>query len=156
YTRLNISHDEFSTHNAERHALGEILIWFDCFGDASNLRFTGIWGPNPGKLAWTIDGYNIAAGAQEFVLDSGVQQQRFDAITSPSGGAAHCAVTPAGGVVQLFEEAAIGAGVSRVGLPGASWQAEYSKQSTACLQPLRVSAKGSGSNAGFAAVFASR
>src|SRR6266581_1583127 len=78
FTRLNLSHDEFSTHNAERHALGEIPMWFDSFGDESNLRFTGIWGPNPGKQAWTIDGYNIAAGAQEFVLDSSTQQQRFD------------------------------------------------------------------------------
>ena len=120
FTRLNLSHDEFSTASAERHALGEILTWFDCFGDNSNLRFTGIWVPNPGKQAWTIDGYNIAAGAQEFVLDANTQQQRFDAIASTWGRPAHIALTPAGASVELFVDSALGGWVSALVSPPSS------------------------------------
>jgi CubicO group peptidase (beta-lactamase class C family) len=156
FTRLNLSHDEFSSHNADRHALGEILICFDCFGDGSNLRFTGIWGPNPDKQAWTIDGYNVAAGSQEFVLDATAQQQRFEAIASTWGRPGHIAVTPLGESVELFVDSSIGAWVSRLGLTSDQYQAEFNKQTTAGLMPLRVSAKGSGSNARFSVIFASR
>jgi CubicO group peptidase (beta-lactamase class C family) len=156
FTRLNLSHNEFSSHNADRHALGEILMWFDCFGEGSNLRFTGIWGPNPDKLAWTIDGYNIAAGQQEFVLDTAVQQQRFDAIASTWGRATHIAVTPSGGSVELFTDSSIGPWVSRLGLTPDEYQAEFNKQAGAGLMPLQVSAKGSGANARFGVIFASR
>jgi len=156
FTRLNLSLDEFAAHNAERHALGEMLMWLDAFGDASNIRFTAIWGPNPNRVAWSVDGYDPAAGAQEIVLNANLVQQRFEAVSSAWGRPTHIALTQSGATVELFADSTIGTWVSRSGLTAAGYQAEYDKQRKAGLQPLQVTAKGTGGNARFAAIFTSR
>ena len=156
FTRLNLSYDAFVSHNAERHALGEILLWVDVFGAGLDARFMGIWGPNPGKQAWSIDGYDVGKGVQEFVEDPVMLRQRFDAVKSTWGRPAHIALTPASGAVALFVDSTIGPWVLRSGMTGDAFQTEYDKQTHDGLQPIQLSAKGSGSNARFAAIFSSR
>jgi CubicO group peptidase (beta-lactamase class C family) len=156
FTRLNLSLADFEARNAARHALGEILVWVDVFGDASNPRFTAIWGPNPDRVAWSIDGYDPAAGKQEIILNAALVQQRYDAIASTWARPAHVAVTPTGAVAELFVDSTVGTWHSRTGMTAAGYQAEYDTQSKAGLQPVQVSAKGTGSKARFAAIFASR
>lgn len=46
--------------------------------------------------------------------------------------------------------------MSRLGLSSDEYQAGFNKQASAGLMPLQVSAKGSGSNARFGVIFASR
>ena len=78
FTRLNQSHNDFATLNAQRHKLlGEILVWVDVFGDPANPRFAAIWGPDPQKQGWSIDGWNPASNGQEFVLLPGLLQERL-------------------------------------------------------------------------------
>jgi CubicO group peptidase (beta-lactamase class C family) len=156
FTRLNLSLADFDARNAERHALGEMLLWVDVFGDASNPRFTAIWRPNPDHVAWSIDGYDPAKGAQEIIVDAALLQQRFEAIASTWGRPAHVAVTPTGAVAELFVDSTIGAWHSQTGMTAAGYQAEYDTQTKAGLQPVQVSAEGAGASARFAAIFASR
>jgi CubicO group peptidase (beta-lactamase class C family) len=156
FTRLNLSLDQFAERNAERHALGEIVLWVDIFGDASNFRVTAIWAPNPDHVAWSVDGYDPAIGGQALVVNGTLLQQRFDAVASTWARPAHIAVTPAGTAAELFVDSTIGAWVSRSGLTPAGYQAEYEKQTKAGLQPVQVSAKGTGNKTRFAAIFVSR
>jgi len=77
-------------------------------------------------------------------------------VASTWGRPAHIALAPSGAAAEMVVDSTIGSWVSRSGLTAAGYQAEYDKQSKAGLQPLQVSAKGTGDNARFAAIFTSR
>ena len=155
-TRLNLTQDAFEALNESQHAAGNILSWYDVFGDGDDLRFCAIWVANPNKTVWSIHGYDPGQSAQALVLDGTLTQQRFDALTSSGARLMHTAMTPSGAKVQMFTDSTIGSWASRSGITAQDYQAEYDKQSKAGLQPLQVSAKGSGGSVRFAAIFTAR
>jgi CubicO group peptidase (beta-lactamase class C family) len=156
FTRLNLTHDQFESDNAARHALGETLLWVDSFGDPSDLRFTAVWAPNPGRVAWSTESWNNAANKQDCADGPPTLQQRFEALRASGARPAHLAVLPSGNICELYNDSTLGPWVSRVGLSPSDFQTEYNKQTGAGLQPIQFSAKGSASGAQFAAIFASR
>jgi CubicO group peptidase (beta-lactamase class C family) len=156
FTRLNLSQSDFATLNAQRHKLGEILIWVDVFGDPANPRFAAIWGADPSKQGWSVDGWNPASNGQDFVLPPTLLQQRFDAVTSTWGRPAHISMTPVGAGVELFVDSTIGRWASSAGMTADQYQVEFDQRTKEGLEPVRVSAKGVGSEVRFAAIFASR
>ena len=154
--QLDLGKADFETQNAAQHAAGRILQWVDVFGDDGNPRFAAIWGPNPGNVAWSVDGWDVAANRQTPELAAAALQQRFDAIASTGGRPQHIALAPAGLAAENFVDTTIGAWVSRGAMTPAQYQAEFDKQSKAGLMPLQVSGRGAGANARIAAIFATR
>ncbi len=146
-TRSNLSKAQFVALNTEQHNEGAILVWADCFGTASDPRYCAIWGPNPGKIAWNID-----------AVDEGgtTLQQRFAAMKGMGARPAVVSVTPAGRSMELFVDTQIGAWHSAVGMTSAEYQEAFSTQAKAGRWPVCVSASGSGANARFACIFATR
>jgi CubicO group peptidase (beta-lactamase class C family) len=153
---LDMSRSDFSTINTAQHKAGRMLMWVDAFGDAANPRFAGVWNTNPGNVAWTIDGYDPATGKQDLDLPDNLLQQRFEAITSIGGRPSHIALSPSGATVESFVDTTIGPWVSRGAMSSQAYQDEFDKQVKAGRLPLQVSANGSGANARFAAIFATR
>jgi len=146
-TRSNLSKAEFIDLNAKQHDAGAILIWADCFGTLADPRYCAIWGPNPGHIAWNID----AVDEQGAKL-----QQRYEAMKGMGARPALVAVTPTGGIMEMFVDSQIGSWKSKVGMTSAEYQAEFSANADAGRWPVCVSAAGSGSGARFAAIFATR
>jgi len=146
-TRSNLSKAEFIDLNAKQHDAGAILIWADCFGTLADPRYCAIWEPNPGHIAWNID----AVDEQGAKL-----QQRYEAMKGMGARPALVAVTPTGGIMEMFVDSQIGSWKSKVGMTSAEYQAEFSANADAGRWPVCVSAAGSGSGARFAAIFATR
>lgn len=146
-TRLNLSATQFAEECGKQQAVGSILWWVDAFGSANDPRYTAIWGANPSRQAWNCDA--IDEGGADL-------QARFEALKDTWCRPALISVTPAGRCAELFVDSAIGPWSSRVGMTSAQYQAEYDKHTKAGLQPIHVSASGSGAGARFAAIFASR
>jgi CubicO group peptidase (beta-lactamase class C family) len=154
--QLDLGKADFQAQNAAQHAAGRILQWVDVFGDDANPRFAAIWGPNPGKVAWSVDGWDVATHQRTPELAAAALQQRFEAIATTGGRPQHIALAPAGLAAENFVDTTIGAWVSRGAMTPAQYQAEFDKQAKAGLMPLQVSARGAGGNARIAAIFAAR
>lgn len=146
-TRLNLTGQQFAEENGKQQAAGRILWWADAFGTTVDPRYTAIWGPNPSRQAWNCDAIDEGGAAL---------QARFEALTATWCRPAHIAMTPAGRLLELFVDSTIGPWSSRTGMTSAEYQAEYTKATGNGLQPVRVSASGSGADARFAAIFATR
>ena len=56
---LDMGKADFKTINAAQQQAGRILQWVDVFGDDANPRFAAIWGPNPNKVAWSVEGLSL-------------------------------------------------------------------------------------------------
>ncbi len=153
---LDLSRAQFQAQNAAQHAAGRILQWVDVFGDDANPRFAAIWGANSNHVAWSVEGYDVAAGAQTPELGAAALQQRFEAIASTGGRPLHIALAPAGLAAECFADSTIGAWVSRPAMTPAQYQAEFDAQAKAGRMPLQVSGRGMGANARIAAIFATR
>lgn len=154
--RLDLGKAGFQAFNAAQQLAGRILQWVDVFGDDANPRFAAIWGANPGKVAWSVEGFDAAAGKQAPTVDAKSLQQRFDAITSTRGRPLHIALASSDRTAECFVDSTIGPWVARGAMTPAQYQAEFDKQSRAGLMPVQVSARGSGAQARIAALFASR
>ena len=154
--RLDLGKAEFQSFSATQQQAGRIPQWVDVFGDDANPRFAAIWGANPGKVAWSVEGFDPALGAQTPTVNATLLQQRFDAITSTRGRPLHLALAASDRTAECFVDSTIGPWVARGAMTPAQYQAEYDKQSKAGLMPLQVSARGSGADARIAALFASR
>lgn len=146
-TRLNLTPQQFKRENKRRQWYGMILIWADAFGTEADTRYTGIWGPNISGEAWNC----------EAIDEGGVAlKERFLALTDTWCRPSHIAVTPAGRNLELFVDSTIGPWSSRYWMTSDEYQEEFTKAKKNNLQPIRVSASGSGANARYAAIFASR
>jgi len=154
--RLDLGKADFQAFNAVQQLAGRILQWVDVFGDDANPRFAAIWGANPGKVAWSVEGFDAAVGKQAPTVDAKSLQQRFDAITSTRGRPLHIALASSDRTAECFVDSTIGPWVARGAMTPAQYQAEFDKQSRAGLMPVQVSARGSGAQARIAALFASR
>ena len=146
-TRHNLSKDEFIALNAQQHDAGKILIWADCFGTSSEPRYCAIWGPNPDKIAWNIDA--VDEGGDKL-------QQRFEAMAGMGARPALISVTPSNNIMEMFVDSHIGPWASKVGMTSADYQAAFNANAQEGRWPICVSASGSGNNARFAAIFATR
>lgn len=146
-TRHNLSKDEFIELNAQQHDAGKILIWADCFGTSSEPRYCAIWGPNPDKIAWNIDA--VDEGGDKL-------QQRFEAMRGMGARPALLSVTPSGNLMEMFVDSHIGSWSSKAGMTSAEYQAAFNANAEEGRWPICVSASGSGNNARFAAIFATR
>ena len=154
--RLDLGKADFQSFNAVQQQAGRILQWVDVFGDDANPRFAAIWGPNPGKVAWSVEGFDPAASAQVPTVNATLLQQRFDAITSTRGRPLHIALASSDRTAECFVDSTIGPWVARGAMTPSQYQAEFDKQSKAGLMPIQVSARGTGAGARIAALFASR
>ena len=154
--RLDLGKADFQSFNAAQQQAGRILQWVDVFGDETNPRFAAIWGPNPGRVAWSVEAFDPATGKQVPTADATRLQQRFDAITSTRGRPLHIALAAAGRTAECFVDSTIGPWVARGAMTPAQYQAEFDKQARAGLMLLQVSARGSGPDARIAALFAAR
>jgi CubicO group peptidase (beta-lactamase class C family) len=154
--RLDLGRAEFQAFNEAQQQAGRLLQWVDVFGDDANPRFAAIWGPNPGKVAWSVEGFDPATGVQTPTVNATLLQQRFDAITSTRGRPLHIALASSDRTAECFVDSTIGPWVARGAMTPAQYQAEYDKQSQAGLMPVQVSARGTGANARIAALFAAR
>lgn len=146
-TLLNLTPQKFQEENKKAQLDGRILIWADPFGTAADTRYTAIWGPNISGQAWNCEAIDEGGAALK---------ARFVALTDTWCRLSHIAVTPARRNVALFVDSTIGPWSSRYWMTSEEYQAEYTKATNNNLQPIRVSASGSGANARFAAIFASR
>ena len=154
--RLDLGRADFQSFNAAQQQAGRILQWVDVFGDDANPRFAAIWGPNPARVAWSVEAFDPATGKQVPTVDAARLQQRFDAITSTRGRPLHIALAASGRTAECFVDSTIGPWVARGAMTPAQYQAEFDKQARAGLMPLQVSARGSGPDARIAALFAAR
>jgi len=154
--RLDLGRADFQSFNAAQQQAGRILQWVDVFGDDADPRFAAIWGANPGRVAWSVEAFDLATGGQVPAVDGARLQQRFDAITSTRGRPLHVALAASDRTAQCFVDSTIGPWVARAAMTPARYQAEFDKQAAAGLMPLQVSARGSGADARIAALFASR
>ncbi|HEY4358347.1 MAG TPA: serine hydrolase [Acidobacteriaceae bacterium] len=143
-TRSSLSAHDFATLNQQQMAAGNILTWMDTYGDAQNLVYIGIWGANSDQRAWNCDALND---------NMSMSQERFNAITSGFGRLVHPGMTQADGTMALYDDSMMGGWETHSNLTSAQYQTEFNQQTAKGLYPVRVSAKGSGANARFAAVF---
>jgi CubicO group peptidase (beta-lactamase class C family) len=153
---LDMSKAQFQATNAAQQQAGRILQWVDVFGDDSNARFAAIWGPNPNKVAWSVEGFDPALNGQTPEVDATLLQQRFDAITATRGRPSHIALASSALAAECFVDSTIGPWVARGAMTPAQYQAEFDKQARAGLMPLQVSGRGMGANARIAALFVTR
>jgi CubicO group peptidase (beta-lactamase class C family) len=147
FTRLNLSGEDFKIENDDQQANGKILIWADAFGTPDDTRYTAIWGDNPNRHAWNCDAIDE---------DGVTLQERFFAMSGTWCRPSHISVTPSGRHLNLFVDSSIGPWSQSHGMTSDEYQVEYDKAVKNGLQPIRVSAAGSGTNTRFAAIFASR
>jgi CubicO group peptidase (beta-lactamase class C family) len=154
--RLDLGRADFQSFSAAQQQAGRILLWVDVFGDDAQPRFAAVWGANPGRVAWSVEGFDPAAGAQAPTANATLLQQRFDAITSTRGRPLHIALASSDRTAECFVDSTIGPWVARGAMTPAQYQAEYDRQSKAGLMPVQVSTRGVGASARIAALFASR
>jgi CubicO group peptidase (beta-lactamase class C family) len=145
--RLNMTAKQFTSECVTQHTKGNILVWADVFGTTSNKRYTGIWGPNPSKHAWSCDPIDD---------DGDNLQARFEALRSAWERPAHIAVTPSGSILELFVDSTVGPWFSKVGMSEADFKQTSEKEESEGRQPVRISGQITESGARFAAIFASR
>ena len=145
--RLNMTGKQFTDQCDKQHTKGNILVWADVFGTPSNKRYTGIWGPNPSKHAWSCDPID----------DSGNDlQARFEALRSAWERPAHIAVTPSGSILELFVDSTVGPWFSKIGMSETDFKQTSEKEGSEGRQPVRISGQITESGPRFAAIFASR
>jgi CubicO group peptidase (beta-lactamase class C family) len=146
-TRTGITADEFRALNAQGNLDGLRLVWMDSFGTSDDIRYAAIWAPNPEAIAWNCDAVN--EGSPAF-------QDRFNGMVQTWACPAHIAITPSGRGMGLYTDQILGPFEARTNLSSGQYQNLFDQKMAQGLTPLRVSAKGNGANARFAALFATR
>ena len=145
FTKFGITSAEFNSLNQAQIAGSLILRWADVYGDPGNLRYIGIWVTNTDNRAWNCDDVDD---------DYATLQARFNALVPGFARPVHAAATPDGGVLTLYEDSEASAWQYWAGMTSADYQAKFNTLYQQGLPPVRVSAKGTGSNARFSVIFA--
>lgn len=146
-TRSALTAADFTTLNSAQMTAGNILKWADVYGDPGNLRYIGIWVSSTDRRAWNCDSINDPLPAT---------QERFNALVSGFARPVHIASTPDAGNLLMYDDSAGGRWDARDGMTSADYQTHFNTLYPQGLRPIRVSAKGNGSNARFSAIFAER
>lgn len=154
-TRFGITETEMQTLNIQAYSNGQILQWADAYGTANDTRYIAVWHPNPLKVEWNCGSADDSV--QNATNDNAIDaQRRFDAIAAAGCRPKHIAHTPKPGVLEVYTDDTIGPWASRVNLTSQQYQDTFNEFMAKGLAPIRVSAHGTGNNARFAAIFASR
>jgi CubicO group peptidase (beta-lactamase class C family) len=144
-TRSGLTEQQFRDLNDQQFKSGAILHSFDAYGTPDDTRYVAVWIPNPSREAWNCDALN--EGSVHL-------QGRFNAETMEWARPSHIAVTPALNYAEMFVDSNIGPWLARANLTSAQYQAEFDQAAANDLHPVCVSAKGSGNDARYAAIFA--
>lgn len=147
FTRFGITGAEFNSLNQTQIAGSLILRWADVYGDPNNERYIGIWTTNTDNRAWNCDGFDDVYATM---------QARFNALVSGFARPVHSVSTPKGGNLALYDDSEMPNWQSWAGMTSADYQAKFNTLYPQGLRPVRVSAKGTGSNARFSVIFAGR
>ena len=122
--------------NADATKAGDtILTWLDCYGDAKNVRFAGVWSPDPLHECWGCGPIDETADALN---------ARMVALGAIGVRASHIAVTPSGQNVAVLVDRGGDGATWRTNMTSAQYQAEATAQAGAGYTPIRLNAKGSG------------
>ena len=143
-TRNALTAADFTTLNQSQMSSGFILRWADVWGDPGNLRYIGIWVPNTDNRAWNCDGVDDG---------SPTMQLRFNALVSGFGRPVVVATTPDGGNLMMYDDSQMPFWQEWNGMSSADYQTKFNTLYPQGLRPIRVSAKGTGSNARFGVLF---
>lgn len=138
FTRANMTLDGFVQRNAERQALGEILLSLDAYGTPDNPLFIAVWVPNPDRTAWSIASWDPAAGKQVIAQDDTFLQQRFNALTQSGAHQAQVAILPSGKMMALYVDSSLSPLDNRGRLSAEALQTIYNADVKAGLQPLQI------------------
>ena len=111
---------------------------------ASDRTYAGVWLPNPGAIKWQAHDMGDGAGYQKW-FNGYTQVPMRPSIVDANGGHQFAA---------LFTDDTVGTWVSRHGMTGADYQAEFNRQTAAGLMPVIVQGSGTGSGIRYTAVFA--
>jgi CubicO group peptidase (beta-lactamase class C family) len=143
---LDLTAMEFAAYNDGAHALGKFLWSMDSFGDPANPHYAAIWGPNPAHFAWTCVGPdNDAVALQRLVAQTATWSRPY-AVTTLGPGQS----------LTAYTDSAIGPVTAHFDMTGAQFQATFNSEAATGRMPFRVAAGGSGADARFAALFATR
>lgn len=143
-TRFGLTLADFTSLNKSQMSSGFILRWADVYGDPGNLLYIGIWVVNSDNRAWNCDGVDD---------DLPTVQSRFNALVGGYARAVNVASTPDGGELMMYDDGQMPFWQAWDGMTGADFQAKFDALYPQGLRPVRLSAKGSGSNARFSAIF---
>lgn len=155
FTRYSITEAELVALNRQRYQAGEILHWADAYGTPGDTRYIAVWHPNQHQAGWNCG--NPDDALQNAMNDNPINaQRRFEAMTVGGARPAHIALTPNGGVLEVYTDDSVGAWASRSGMTSAEYQANFNDFVGKGLAPVRVAAQGTGSDTRYAAIFAAR
>ena len=143
-TRPQLTAAEFTAANRSAQGNGLILASADAYGDPGNLRYVAVWVRNTDQLAWNCDGLDDDAAAS---------QARFNALIAGFGRPRMAAVTPDVGQLTLYDDSTGGAWLARGNMTAAEYQQNVDAFWPRGQRPLRVSGKGTGPSARFAAIW---
>lgn len=144
-TRFGLTLADFNSLNKSQMNSGFILRWADVYGDPGNLRYIGIWVANADNRAWNCDGVDD---------DIPTMQSRFNALVGGFARPVNVASTPDGGDLMMYDDGQMPFWQAWDGMSSADYQAKFDVLYPQGLRPVRVSAKGTGSNAHFSVIFA--
>jgi CubicO group peptidase (beta-lactamase class C family) len=143
-TRHGLTETDLRTMNTAQVTAGNILRWADSYGDPGNLRYIAIWVPNTENRAWNCESTN----------DTGAtMQQRFDALVTGGARPVHIATTPEIKSLAVYDDSRQPQWQLWDGMTSADYQTKFNTLYPQGLRPIRVSAKGTGSNARFGVLF---
>ena len=143
-TRNALTASDFNSLNQSQMNSGFILRWADVYGDPGNLRYIGIWVANTDNRAWNCDGIDD---------HNPNMQSRFNALVGGFGRPVVVATIPDGGNLMMYDDSQMPFWQEWNGMTSADYQAKFNTLYSQGLRPIRVSAKGTGSNARFGVLF---
>jgi CubicO group peptidase (beta-lactamase class C family) len=144
FTRFGITAGDLVSLNASSMSSNLILRWADAYGDPGNLRYIAIWVRNPDNRAWNNDSVDD---------NYAITQQRFDALVTGGARPVVIASTPDVAELVAYDDSQMPFWQQWVGMTSADYQAKFNALYPQGLRPIRVSAKGTGSNARFSVIF---
>ncbi len=144
--RPNLTAEEYIAETAFHHDTGKILLWVDCFGTGSTVRYCAIWGANTKGEAWNA----------EAVDDKNPErQQRYDALDAIAARPALVAMTHLGGVARMFVDSRLlNSQSSRSDLGPNEMQSEMQTQQASRRYPIRIGTAVVNNEVRFSAIFA--
>lgn len=146
YTRVDISAAEFAGINSDQQNNGNLILrWADVYGDSNNLRYIGIWVVNADNRAWNSDGIDDT---------DAVAQQRFNAMVSGFARPILAVSTPDKADLMVYDDSEMPNWQAWGAMTSAQYQARFDALYPQGFRPIRVSAKGSATDARFNVIFA--
>ncbi len=144
FTKYGITESDFISLNQSQMAAGLILRWADVYGDPGNLRYIGLWVTNTDNRAWNCDSVDD---------DGPTLQARFNALVAGFARPVNAAATPDIRNLMMYDDSQMPTWQAWDGMTSAGYQTKFNALYPQGLRPIRVSAKGSGSNARFSVIF---